>query len=418
MGVASRGDGRVWRRAAGSQGQAHGGGPTKSPSTHASTTSKDFITNIVDQLPFPQWALIAMCVGGGLVLLCIIVCICRCCCCRKKEEKKKKKAGALINGGGVGGKGGKGGKGKGGGGSGGSGGSSGRDSSASGGIEDSQFRGRLQYSITYDTPNQQLQVEVLKAEDLPAMDKNGKSEPYVVVMVLPDKQNKKETKVKRNDLNPTFNEKFIFRVLPTETANRTLLFIVYDFNRFSKHDIIGEVRLPLASIDLQHPTEEWKLISKSDSDEMESLGDICFSLRYVPTTGKLMVVILEAKNVKAMDKNGLSDPFVKIQLMENGKRIKKKKTTIKKETLDPYYNESFTFDITTDQIHKVQLVISVIDHDKMKKNDMIGKVFVGSEATGGGLRHWNDMLNNARHPIAQWHSLSRPEEVKTALGQR
>ncbi|CAN0169352.1 unnamed protein product [Lampetra fluviatilis] len=403
MGVASRGDGRVWRRAAGSSSQTHGGAPTKAPSANASTTSKDFITNIVDQLPFPQWALIAMCVGGGLVLLCIIVCICRCCCCRKKEEKKKKKPGALINGG-VGGKGGKGGKVS--------------VHPPTGGIEDSQFRGRLQYSISYDTPNNQLQVEVLKAEDLPAMDRNGKSEPYVVVMVLPDKQNKKETKVKRNDLNPTFNEKFIFRVLPTETANRTLLFVVYDFNRFSKHDIIGEVRLPLASIDLQHPTEEWKLISKSDNDEMESLGDICFSLRYVPTTGKLTVVILEAKNVKAMDSNGLSDPFVKIQLMENGKRIKKKKTTIKKETLDPYYNESFTFDITTDQIHKVQLVISVIDHDKMKKNDMIGKVFVGSEATGGGLRHWNDMLNNARHPIAQWHSLSRPEEVKTALGQR
>jgi hypothetical protein len=38
------------------------------------------------------------------------------------------------------------------------------------------------------------------------------------------------------------------------------------------------------------------------------LGDICFSLRYVPTAGKLTVVILEAKNLKKMDVGGLSGP--------------------------------------------------------------------------------------------------------------
>lgn len=40
--------------------------------------------------------------------------------------------------------------------------------------------------------------------------------------------------------------------------------------------------------------------------KQEQLGDICFSLRYVPTAGKLTVVILEAKNLKKMDVGGLS----------------------------------------------------------------------------------------------------------------
>lgn len=39
------------------------------------------------------------------------------------------------------------------------------------------------------------------------------------------------------------------------------------------------------------------------------LGDICFSLRYVPTAGKLTVVILEAKNLKKMDVGGLSGEY-------------------------------------------------------------------------------------------------------------
>lgn len=41
-------------------------------------------------------------------------------------------------------------------------------------------------------------------------------------------------------------------------------------------------------------------------NKQEKLGDICFSLRYVPTAGKLTVVILEAKNLKKMDVGGLS----------------------------------------------------------------------------------------------------------------
>lgn len=38
----------------------------------------------------------------------------------------------------------------------------------------------------------------------------------------------------------------------------------------------------------------------------ENLGEICLSLRYVPTAGKLTVVILEAKNLKGMDVGGTS----------------------------------------------------------------------------------------------------------------
>lgn len=52
----------------------------------------------------------------------------------------------------------------------------------------------------------------------------------------------------------------------------------------------------------------WKCTNTSfvDFPQQEKLGDICFSLRYVPTAGKLTVVILEAKNLKKMDVGGLS----------------------------------------------------------------------------------------------------------------
>jgi len=46
----------------------------------------------------------------------------------------------------------------------------------------------------------------------------------------------------------------------------------------------------------------------------------------------------------------LVDPYVKLALLMNGKRIKKKKSTIKKCTLNPYYNESFSFEVAFEQI--------------------------------------------------------------------
>ncbi|CAJ0581499.1 unnamed protein product, partial [Mesorhabditis spiculigera] len=272
--------------------------------------------------------------------------------------------------------------------------------------------GRIQYKLDYDFQQGQLTVTVIQAEDLPGMDMSGTSDPYVKLYLLPDKKKKVETKVHRKTLNPVFNETFIFKVPFNEITSKTLVFAVYDFDRFSKHDQIGQVLLPLGKIDLGQVIEEWKDIQPppDDKEAEKALGDICFSLRYVPTAGKLTVVILEAKNLKKMDVGGLSDPYVKIVLMQGGKRLKKKKTSIKKCTLNPYYNESFSFEVPFEQIQKVSLMITVMDYDKLGSNDAIGRCLLGCNGTGAELRHWMDMLASPRRPIAQWHTLGPVEE--------
>ncbi|XP_018310337.1 synaptotagmin 1 isoform X2 [Mycetomoellerius zeteki] len=273
--------------------------------------------------------------------------------------------------------------------------------------------GKLQYKLEYDFNSNSLAVTVIQAEELPALDMGGTSDPYVKVYLLPDKKKKFETKVHRKTLNPIFNETFTFKGVPyADAMNKTLVFAIFDFDRFSKHDQIGEVKVPLCQIDLAQTIEEWRELQSVEGEggQDNKLGDICFSLRYVPTAGKLTVVILEAKNLKKMDVGGLSDPYVKIALMQNGKRLKKKKTSIKKCTLNPYYNESFTFEVPFEQIQKVQLVVTVVDYDRIGTSEPIGKVVLGYNASGTELRHWSDMLASPRRPIAQWHTLKDPED--------
>ena len=46
-----------------------------------------------------------------------------------------------------------------------------------------------------------------------------------------------------------------------------------------------------------------------------------------------------------MDIGGASDPYVKIGHMVNGKRVKKYKTPVRMNDLNPYYNQSFKIEV-------------------------------------------------------------------------
>ncbi|NXI92113.1 SYT1 protein, partial [Psophia crepitans] len=368
-----------------------------SPTAIATTAQQGFLGGWFRQIPLPKWALITVAVAVAIFFLLFLICIVRCCCGKKKPKKKERVNLCAVSG-------------------------STTASLVQPEMEDLEQgmeqmgRGKLQYSLEYNFRAQELKVGVKQAAELKAMDSGGTSDPYVIVYLTSDTKRKYETKVYRKTLNPIFNESFTFQVPQVEVPESTLVMQIYDFNRFTKHDIIGEVRLPLASVSLQHVIEQWSDLVVASKVEEEQLGEICFSLRYVPSTGKLTVLILEAKKLKRMDSHGLSDPFVKVHLILNRKKWKKKTTSVKKNTLSPYFNEMFVFEVPFNQIQNVDVVISVWDHDKVTKNEPIGKLFLSCRATGNQLRHWSDMLSNPRRPLAQWHSLQPPDVVDKALG--
>ncbi|KAG8507250.1 Synaptotagmin-9 [Galemys pyrenaicus] len=99
------------------------------------------------------------------------------------------------------------------------------------------------------------------------------------------------------------------------------------------------------------------------------------------------------------------DPYVKVSLMCDGRRLKKRKTSTKRNTLNPVYNEAIVFDVPPENIDQIHLSIAVMDYDRVGHNEIIGVCQVGNAAERLGRDHWSEMLSYPRKPIAHWHSL-------------
>ncbi|XP_051134858.1 C2 and GRAM domain-containing protein At1g03370-like [Andrographis paniculata] len=83
---------------------------------------------------------------------------------------------------------------------------------------------------------------------------------------------------------------------------------------------------------------------------------------------KLLVRLIEARNIPATGPNGYGDPYVKLKL---GKQ-KFRSTVVKKRT-DPTWCEEFTFKV---EDLKEELIVSVLDEDKYFNHDHVGQIKV------------------------------------------
>ncbi|KAL9641864.1 hypothetical protein ABK040_000802 [Willaertia magna] len=86
-----------------------------------------------------------------------------------------------------------------------------------------------------------LYIKIIKCTDLPANDLFGKSDPYVVFQAIHiEAYTSLKTTVIKSNLNPEWNEEFIFNYKHDYPSTETSFSaIIYDWNRFTKHDELG-----------------------------------------------------------------------------------------------------------------------------------------------------------------------------------
>nr|NP_001245417.1 synaptotagmin 7, isoform I [Drosophila melanogaster]AFH06777.1 synaptotagmin 7, isoform I [Drosophila melanogaster] len=164
--------------------------------------------------------------------------------------------------------------------------------------------GQIHFSLEYDFQNTTLILKVLQGKELPAKDLSGTSDPYVRVTLLPDKKHRLETKIKRRTLNPRWNETFYFEGFPIQKLQSRVLHLhVFDYDRFSRDDSIGEVFLPLCQVDFAGKQSFWKALKPPAKDKC---GELLSSLCYHPSNSILTLTLIKARNLKAKDINGKS----------------------------------------------------------------------------------------------------------------
>ncbi|XP_062368650.1 multiple C2 and transmembrane domain-containing protein 1 [Cinclus cinclus] len=242
----------------------------------------------------------------------------------------------------------------------------------------------------------QLDVTLRRGQNLAARDRGGTSDPYVKFK-LGGKEVFRSKTVYKN-LNPVWEEK---AYILTDNLREPLYIKVFDYDFGLQDDFIGSAFLDLTSLELNRQTDV-TLSLKDPHYPDHDLGSIFLSILLAPgdqreTTmlmrkswkrsskfqtqslrlsdlhrksqlwrGIVSVTLIEGCELKAMDANGLSDPYVKFRLGHQ-----KYKSKIVPKTLNPQWREQFDFHLYDERGGIID--ITVWDKDVGKKDDFIGR---------------------------------------------
>ncbi|XP_073241972.1 E3 ubiquitin-protein ligase NEDD4-like isoform X1 [Porites lutea] len=148
-----------------------------------------------------------------------------------------------------------------------------------------------------------VRVVVIEAIDLAKKDIFGLSDPYCKIKLFRGDRDYGEidsvvTETIKKDLHPTWNQGFFFRVNPRD--NR-ILFEVFDENRLTRDDFLGEVELPLSHLPIERPNTEilpayYSLKPRSSKSRVK--GNLKLQLSYLPSEENSQASTPEVRRVR------------------------------------------------------------------------------------------------------------------------
>nr|XP_020660670.1 ras GTPase-activating protein 4B [Pogona vitticeps] len=210
-----------------------------------------------------------------------------------------------------------------------------------------------------------LFIRIVEGKNLPAKDITGSSDPYCIVRI--DNEAIIRTATVWKTLFPFWGEEYEVHLPPTFHC---VSFYVMDEDALSRDDVIGKVHLT-QSLLAEHPKgfSGWMNLTEIDPDE-EVQGEIHLQMETVASGHgkKLRCTVFDARGLARKDRNGASDPFVRVRY--NGKT---QETSVIKKSCYPRWNEMFEFDLEESTAEKL-CVVEVWDWDLVSRNDFLGKV--------------------------------------------
>lgn len=276
----------------------------------------------------------------------------------------------------------------------------------------------------------QLDITLRRGQSLAARDRGGTSDPYVKFKI--GRKEVFRSKIIHKNLNPVWEEKACLLV---DHLREPLYIKVFDYDFGLQDDFMGSAFLDLTQLELNRPTDvtltlkdphypdhdlgiillsviltpkegehvtmlmrkSWKRSSKELS-ENEVLGSYfsvkSFFWRFQTQSlrlsdvhrkshlwrGIVSITLIEGRDLKAMDSNGLSDPYVKFRLGHQ-----KYKSKIMPKTLNPQWREQFDFHLYEERGGIID--ITAWDKDAGKRDDFIGRCQIDLSALSREQTH-------------------------------
>ncbi|XP_057349353.1 multiple C2 and transmembrane domain-containing protein 1 isoform X16 [Manis pentadactyla] len=271
----------------------------------------------------------------------------------------------------------------------------------------------------------QLDITLRRGQSLAARDRGGTSDPYVKFKIGGKEVFRSKT-IHKN-LNPVWEERACILV---DHLREPLYIKVFDYDFGLQDDFMGSAFLDLTQLELNRPTDV-TLTLKDPHYPDHYLGIILLSVILTPKEGEhrdvtcgrpafpvrgvcradlqtahyqnaqfqtqslrlsdvhrkshlwrgiVSITLIEGRDLKAMDSNGLSDPYVKFRLGHQ-----KYKSKIMPKTLNPQWREQFDFHLYEERGGIID--ITTWDKDAGKRDDFIGRCQVDLSALSREQTH-------------------------------
>uniref|UniRef100_A0A8C0ZZW0 BAI1-associated protein 3 n=1 Tax=Castor canadensis TaxID=51338 RepID=A0A8C0ZZW0_CASCN len=158
---------------------------------------------------------------------------------------------------------------------------------------------------------------------------------------------------------------------------------------------------------------------KQRSLEQNRFGRLSVRCHYEAAEQRLAVEVLHAADLLPLDTNGLSDPFVIVELGPPHlfPLVRSQRTQVKARTLHPVYDELFHFSVPAEPCRRrgACVLFTVMDHDWLSTNDFAGEAALGLGSisglarpqVGGSVRAGQPTTLHLRRPRAQVKSALR-----------
>nr|XP_051686181.1 double C2-like domain-containing protein gamma [Oryctolagus cuniculus] len=305
------------------------------------------------------------------------------------------------------------------------------DPEPEGDSDDSTALGTLEFTLLFDADNSALHCTAHCAKGLKPL-ASGSVDTYVKANLLPgpSKASQLRTRTIRGTRAPVWEETLTYHGFTCQDArHKTLRLCVCEDPRLRprrRPPPLGELRVPLRKLapnrarsfdvclETRQPAKRPKsldtargmsLYEEEAEAAREERGRVLLSLCYNSRRGGLLVGVLRCAHLAPMDANGYSDPFVRLFLRPNPGKKSKYKTSVRRKTLNPEFNEEFFYAGAREELLQKTLLVSVWDYDLGTADDFIGGVQLSSRASGERGWHWRECLGRSDHRLELWHPL-------------